>query len=101
VQDLTGFQQGDMTEIGDRGVTLSGGQKARLSLARAVYYDADIYLLDDPLSAVDTVVGRRLFDDCINNGVCVGLCAFQFIERTCNSLKFYYPGLIRQLDALD
>jgi ATP-binding cassette subfamily C (CFTR/MRP) protein 4 len=83
VQDLAGFQHGDMTEIGDRGVTLSGGQKARLSLARAVYYDADIYLLDDPLSAVDTVVGRRLFDDCINNGV--GLCAFQIMEKACNS----------------
>ena len=51
--------------IGQRGVTLSGGQKARVGLARAVYSDADIYLLDDPLSAVDTKVGRRLFDSCI------------------------------------
>lgn len=48
--------------IGERGVTLSGGQRARVSLARAVYDDADIYLLDDPLSAVDTAVGRHLFD---------------------------------------
>jgi ABC-type multidrug transport system fused ATPase/permease subunit len=68
-QDLARFQQGDLTEVGDRGITLSGGQKARLSLARAVYYDADIFLLDDPLAAVDAVVGRRLFDDCLASGM--------------------------------
>uniref|UniRef100_A0A8U7M3P9 Multidrug resistance-associated protein 4 n=1 Tax=Corvus moneduloides TaxID=1196302 RepID=A0A8U7M3P9_CORMO len=51
--------------IGDRGATLSGGQKARVNLARAVYQDADIYLLDDPLSAVDAEVGRHLFEKCI------------------------------------
>uniref|UniRef100_A0A674EVC9 Multidrug resistance-associated protein 4 n=1 Tax=Salmo trutta TaxID=8032 RepID=A0A674EVC9_SALTR len=51
---------GDLTLIGDRGATLSGGQKARVNLARAVYQDADIYLLDDPLSAVDAEVGRHL-----------------------------------------
>ena len=51
-----------MTLVGDRGVSLSGGQKARISLARALYFDADIYLLDDPLSAVDAAVGRHLFD---------------------------------------
>ena len=64
-KDLTNFTNGDLTEIGQRGVTLSGGQKARVGLARAVYSDADIYLLDDPLSAVDTKVGRRLFEGCI------------------------------------
>ena len=64
-KDLTNFTSGDLTEIGQRGVTLSGGQKARVGLARAVYADADIYLLDDPLSAVDTKVGRRLFESCI------------------------------------
>ena len=61
-KDLAVFTNGDLTEIGQRGVTLSGGQKARVGLARAVYSDADIYLLDDPLSAVDTKVGRQLFD---------------------------------------
>ena len=66
-KDLTHFTSGDLTEIGQRGVTLSGGQKARVGLARAVYSDADIYLLDDPLSAVDTKVGRRLFESCILN----------------------------------
>ncbi|XP_068754000.1 ATP-binding cassette sub-family C member 4-like [Montipora capricornis] len=64
-KDLANFANGDLTEIGQRGVTLSGGQKARVGLARAVYSDADIYLLDDPLSAVDTKVGRRLFESCI------------------------------------
>ena len=46
-------------------MTLSGGQKARVNLARAVYRDAEVYLLDDPLSAVDTAVARHLFDKCI------------------------------------
>ena len=64
-KDLANFANGDLTEIGQRGVTLSGGQKARVCLARAVYSDADIYLLDDPLSAVDTKVGKRLFESCI------------------------------------
>ena len=64
-KDLADFGKGDLTEIGQRGVTLSGGQKARVGLARAVYSDADIYLLDDPLSAVDTKVGRHLYESCI------------------------------------
>ena len=64
-KDLTDFSNGDLTEIGQRGATLSGGQKARVGLARAVYSDADIYLLDDPLSAVDTKVARRIFESCI------------------------------------
>ncbi|XP_019616675.1 PREDICTED: multidrug resistance-associated protein 4-like [Branchiostoma belcheri] len=64
-KDIQGMPYGDKTFVGDRGVTLSGGQKARLGLARAVYADADIYLLDDPLSAVDAAVGKKLFDKCI------------------------------------
>ena len=51
--DLLQFSAGDMSKVSERGVSLSGGQKARLSLARAVYSDADIYLLDDPISALD------------------------------------------------
>lgn len=64
-KDLAVFSNGDLMKIGQRGATLSGGQKARVGLARAVYSEADIYLLDDPLSAVDIKVGRRLFDACI------------------------------------
>ncbi|CAF3839545.1 unnamed protein product [Rotaria sordida] len=51
--------------IGDKGVNLSGGQKARISLARALYADADLYLLDDPLAAVDPKVAKNIFDQCI------------------------------------
>ena len=51
--DIGLFQKGADTVIGERGINISGGQKARISLARAVYSEADIYLLDDPLSAVD------------------------------------------------
>ncbi|KAI1315964.1 hypothetical protein EDD11_010603 [Mortierella claussenii] len=64
-RDLSLFPQGDATIIGEKGVTLSGGQRARVSLARAAYRDSDIYILDDPLSAVDPKVGRALFDNCI------------------------------------
>ncbi|XP_050316874.1 ATP-binding cassette sub-family C member 4 [Bactrocera neohumeralis] len=64
----TDFQQlsnGDKTIVGERGASLSGGQRARISLARAIYKPASIYLLDDPLSAVDAHVGRQLFDEVI------------------------------------
>lgn len=64
-RDMELLPDGDQTMIGDRGATLSGGQKARVNLARAVYQEADIYLLDDPLSAVDAEVGRHLFEQCI------------------------------------
>uniref|UniRef100_A0A670ZRM8 ATP binding cassette subfamily C member 2 n=1 Tax=Pseudonaja textilis TaxID=8673 RepID=A0A670ZRM8_PSETE len=60
--DLKLLPGGDLTEIGEKGINLSGGQKQRVSLARAVYSNADIYLLDDPLSAVDAHVGRHIFD---------------------------------------
>ncbi|GAM21228.1 hypothetical protein SAMD00019534_044030 [Acytostelium subglobosum LB1] len=65
-RDIELFPQGDNVEIGERGVNLSGGQKQRVSIARAVYNDADIYILDDPLSAVDAHVGKHLFHKCIN-----------------------------------
>ncbi|CAL6025662.1 Xenobiotic-transporting_ATPase / Multidrug resistance-associated protein [Hexamita inflata] len=65
--DFAIFNAGDLTEVGGRGVTLSGGQRARISLARAVYNDADIYLLDDPLSAVDAHVGQRIWNEVIKD----------------------------------
>ncbi|XP_055361141.1 ATP-binding cassette sub-family C member 4-like isoform X11 [Betta splendens] len=64
-RDMDLLPGGDLAMVGDKGANLSGGQKARVSLARAVYQDADIYLLDDPLSAVDAEVGRHLFEECI------------------------------------
>ena len=61
-EDVRRFPNGDLTFVGEQGVTLSGGQRARVSLARAVYADADVYLLDDPLSAVDA---KHIFNQCI------------------------------------
>ncbi|XP_010059945.2 ABC transporter C family member 10 [Eucalyptus grandis] len=65
VKDLELLPYGDLTEIGERGVNLSGGQKQRIQLARALYQDADIYLLDDPFSAVDAHTATSLFNEYI------------------------------------
>ncbi|KAH9989856.1 metal resistance protein YCF1 [Russula vinacea] len=64
-QDLELFPNGDLTEVGEKGILLSGGQRARVSLARAVYARADLVLLDDVLSAVDSQVARHVFDQVI------------------------------------
>uniref|UniRef100_A0A669CUE5 ATP-binding cassette, sub-family C (CFTR/MRP), member 12 n=1 Tax=Oreochromis niloticus TaxID=8128 RepID=A0A669CUE5_ORENI len=64
-EDLKTLPRGDQTEIGERGLNLSGGQKQRISLARAIYSNRDIFLLDDPLSAVDAHVGKHIFEECI------------------------------------
>ena len=63
--DLDILTGGDQTEIGEKGINLSGGQKQRVSLARAVYNNANVYLLDDPLSAVDSHVGKHIFEKVI------------------------------------
>ncbi|XP_065046828.1 ABC transporter C family member 2-like isoform X2 [Musa acuminata AAA Group] len=65
--DLDLLPGGDHTEIGERGVNISGGQKQRVSMARAVYSDSDVYIFDDPLSALDAHVGRQVFDKCIKD----------------------------------
>uniref|UniRef100_A0A182QBD7 ABC-type glutathione-S-conjugate transporter n=1 Tax=Anopheles farauti TaxID=69004 RepID=A0A182QBD7_9DIPT len=65
--DIEMLPGGDMTEIGEKGINLSGGQKQRVSLARAVYNDADVYFLDDPLSAVDSHVGKHIFEQVIGS----------------------------------
>ena len=60
---------GDRTEMGERGINLSGGQKQRISIARAVYADADVYLFDDPLSALDAKVGAAMLSLSLENKV--------------------------------
>lgn len=64
-RDFEQLPQGDRTLVTERGLSLSGGQRARVNLARAVYREADIYLFDDPLSAVDAHVGKHMFEQCI------------------------------------
>ncbi|CAD8082317.1 unnamed protein product [Paramecium sonneborni] len=85
-QDILSFKQGDKTEIGEKGTNLSGGQKARLSLARALYQMADLYLFDDPLSAVDSKVANKIFDNAIKDFI------FKFQPN-------YRPSLIRSHQA--
>ena len=78
--DLESFANGWETTIGERGINISGGQKARISLARAIYQDADIYLLDDPLSAVDPAVANGIFNYAIKGALknkCVILVTHQ------------------------
>lgn len=73
------------TEIGEKGINLSGGQKQRIALARAVYADADLYIMDDPLSAVDVHVGRHIFDHCISGAAAV-LCIVQLLAAALSRL---------------
>ena len=61
--DLVLMSAGDLTELGERGINLSGGQKARLALARAVYKRPDILVMDDPISALDADVRKKVFTD--------------------------------------
>ncbi|XP_071719708.1 ABC transporter C family member 5 [Rutidosis leptorrhynchoides] len=75
-KDLELFSHGDQTIIGDRGINLSGGQKQRVQLARALYQDADIYLLDDPFSAVDAHTGSELFKEYILNALAAKTVVF-------------------------
>ncbi|KAJ2334420.1 hypothetical protein GGH92_008328, partial [Coemansia sp. RSA 2673] len=100
--DLEMLTAGDMTEIGEKGINLSGGQKARVSLARAVYARADVYILDDPLSAVDAHVARHLFDQVLGPaGLLKSRCrihatnAIQFIGK-CDSVLMLRDGQIAE-----
>eukprot|EP00049_Salpingoeca_infusionum_P013021 m.242611 g.242611 ORF g.242611 m.242611 type:complete len:1470 (+) comp15333_c1_seq3:97-4506(+) len=97
-QDLEMLPAGDETEIGERGINLSGGQKQRINLARAVYANRDVYLLDDPLSAVDAHVGKRIFEECIAGvlGVKTVLLVthqLQYIPK-CDRVCFVHDGYV-------
>jgi ABC-type multidrug transport system fused ATPase/permease subunit len=95
----------DMTEIGERGITISGGQKQRLNIARAIYFDADIVLLDDPLSAVDAHVGRHIFDNAILGLLkdkCRILATHQlWVLNRCDRIIWMEEGKIQAIDTFD
>ena len=82
--DLSLLQNGDLTEIGEKGINISGGQKQRINLARCVYSNADVYIFDDSLSAVDANVAKQIFDGVIGpDGILknkVGLNKFKFLS---------------------
>ncbi|CDR39526.1 CYFA0S03e04390g1_1 [Cyberlindnera fabianii] len=88
--DLHAFKAGDLTELGDRGVTLSGGQKARVCLARALYHEADIYLLDDVISAVDAKVGKQIVERCI----------FDFLSQKTRVMATNNLSLVKKADRI-
>ncbi|KAK2913918.1 hypothetical protein Q8A67_002317 [Cirrhinus molitorella] len=98
--DLAILPYGDQTEIGERGINLSGGQKQRVSLARAVYSNKDIFLLDDPLSAVDAHVGKHIFEECIKKelkgkSVILVTHQLQYLEF-CNQVLLLDNGEIKE-----
>lgn len=74
--DLKIFPGGDLTEVGERGVNLSGGQKQRISIARALYADADIYLIDDCLSALDSYVAKKIYSRVIREALALKTVLF-------------------------
>ena len=97
--DLQIFPLGDQTEIGEKGVNLSGGQKARLVIARAIYNDSDIYIFDDPLSALDAYVGMNLFNEVFNDylkekTVIISTHALQYVSFF-DKLFYMHQGEIR------
>ncbi|KAI0446600.1 P-loop containing nucleoside triphosphate hydrolase protein [Xylaria telfairii] len=103
--DLDMLPDGDATEIGERGITVSGGQKQRLNIARAIYFDADIVLMDDPLSAVDAHVGRHIMDNAILGLLkdkCRILATHQlWVLNRCDRIVWMDGGKIRAVDTFD
>nr|XP_037272775.1 canalicular multispecific organic anion transporter 2-like [Rhipicephalus microplus] len=85
--DFNSLAAADMTEVGEKGTNLSGGQKQRISIARAVYSDSDVYLLDDPLSALDPIVASHVFRDVIGKR---GLLRHKTRIMVCNQAKFLH-----------
>ncbi|KAL8326520.1 hypothetical protein RB597_003020 [Gaeumannomyces tritici] len=103
--DLEMLPNGDLTEIGERGITISGGQKQRLNIARAIYFNADIILMDDPLSAVDAHVGRHIFDNAILGllgNKCRILATHQlWVLNRCDRIIWMDGGKIQAVDTFD
>ncbi|KAF2474597.1 multidrug resistance-associated protein 5 [Lindgomyces ingoldianus] len=103
--DLEMLPNGDQTEIGERGITVSGGQKQRLNIARAIYFDADIVLMDDPLSAVDAHVGRHIMDNAICGLLkdkCRILATHQLhVLNRCDRIIWVEEGRIQAVDTFD
>lgn len=103
--DLEMLPNGDQTEIGERGITVSGGQKQRLNIARAIYFDSDIVLMDDPLSAVDAHVGRHLLDEAICGllaNKCRVLATHQlWVLNRCDRIIWMDEGRIQAIGTFD
>ncbi|KKK20522.1 hypothetical protein ARAM_001110 [Aspergillus rambellii] len=103
--DLKILPNGDQTEIGERGITISGGQKQRLNIARAIYFNAELVLLDDPLSAVDAHVGRHIMDKAICGllkGRCRILATHQLhVLNRCDRIVVMDDGHIHAVGSFD
>lgn len=101
--DLEMLPHGDKTEIGERGVTISGGQKQRINIARAIYFDADLILMDDPLSAVDAHVGRKIFDEAIlklmKHKARILATHQLWVLSQCDRIVWMQDGRIRTIDT--
>jgi ATP-binding cassette subfamily C (CFTR/MRP) protein 1 len=103
--DLEMLPAGDRTEIGERGITVSGGQKQRMNIARAIYFNADIILMDDPLSAVDAHVGRHIMDNAICGllkNKCRILATHQLhVLNRCDRIIWVEEGRVQAVDTFD
>lgn len=103
--DFDMLPNGDQTEIGERGITVSGGQKQRLNIARAIYFDADVIIMDDPLSAVDAHVGRHIMDNAITGllkNKCRILATHQLhVLNRCDRIVLMDQGRIDAIDTFD
>ena len=103
--DLDMLPHSDQTEIGERGITVSGGQKARLNIARAIYFNSDMVIMDDPLSAVDAHVGRHIFDNAICGLLkdkCRILATHQLhVLYRCDRIIWLEDGQVKANDTFD